>query len=117
MSIDTLKNSLPEYAKDLKLNLSSRKQWGDWFEGIFGGDDRSEDDEDEEEESEIDDDLYVIDWGRDRWTLGIAPGSLEHLEKLYIDHDGVVHRVVKKQEAGTGGEDQGDSAGAGSTAP
>jgi hypothetical protein len=80
----------------LRLELSSRKAWGDWIEGIF---ESSEDTTEEgEEEGKIDDDLYVIEWGRDRWTLGIAPGTLEHLERLYIDQDGVVHRVEKKQE-------------------
>lgn len=93
----------------LKLNLSSRKQWADWLLGGFDADDDAAEDE-EEEESEIDEDLYVIDWEPDRWTLGLAPGTLEHLERLYIDHDGVVHRVEKKPETGASGEDRGDSA-------
>ena len=27
----------------------------------------------------------------------IAPGTLDHLEKLYIDQDGVIHRVLKSE--------------------
>jgi hypothetical protein len=37
----------------------------------------------------------VIDWGKEAWRLGLAPGTLEHLEKLYIDQDGKIHRVER----------------------
>jgi len=83
----------------LKLQLSSRKQWGDWFEEIFDSDadtEEADEDEDDEAEYEIDDDLFVIHWGRERWTLGIAPGTLEHLDRLYIDEHGDLHRVAKE---------------------
>ena len=42
-------------------------------------------------------DLYVIDWGRDRWTLGYKPGTFEHLERLYIDQDGDIHGIESKE--------------------
>ena len=81
----------------LELDLSSKKQWGDWVEGLFES--SAEEEEDEEEEDElvrIDDDLFVIAWGRESWTLGIVPGTFEHLESLTIDQDGNIHRVEKK---------------------
>lgn len=83
----------------LELRLSSRKQWGDWFEGILDSDadaEEADEVEDDEADNEIDDDLFVIHWGRDRWTLGIAPGSLEHLDQLYIDERGDLHRVARR---------------------
>lgn len=82
----------------LELNLSSRKQWADWFSGIFESDKdekKSESGEFDEHLPKIDTKLYKIEWGKERWTLGLAPNTLEHLEKLYIDQDGVIHRVLK----------------------
>ena len=84
----------------LHLELSSRKARSNWFEGLFEVEDEEELEEEEEEGGVgvgIDDDLYVIEWGRDSWRLGLAPDTLEHLEKLYIDQDGEVHRVVKTE--------------------
>ena len=81
----------------LKLDLSSRTQWSEWLKGLFESSaDKEEDEEEEDELVSLDDDLFVISWGRESWTLGIAPGTLEHLESLYIDHDGNIHRVEKK---------------------
>ncbi|MCO6436129.1 MAG: hypothetical protein J5J06_03485 [Phycisphaerae bacterium] len=86
----------------LKLELSSSQQWSEFFTDMFTFDgEKKKVEEDEVEEGPgagIDDDLYVIDWGRDRWTLGYKPGTLEHLEKLYIDQDGEIHRVVSKDK-------------------
>jgi hypothetical protein len=61
-----------------------------------------EEEEEEKEEGQwysLETDLYVIDWGRERWTLGFEPGTFEHLDKLYIDQDGRIHRVVKPTSA------------------
>ncbi len=82
----------------LKLELSSRQKWGELFKGIFDDDDEEEKDEEDEEEdvtSDIDDRLYVIDWGRESWRLGYTPGTLLHVENLFIDQDGKIHRVEK----------------------
>ena len=80
----------------LKLRLSSRKQWSEWLTSLF----ETDEDEDENEEGddlELDADLYVIDWRRDAWSLGFAPGTFEHLERLYVDQNGDIHRVEKKR--------------------
>lgn len=82
----------------LKLHLSSRMQWSKFFDGLFkSDDDESESEEEEDELVDIDDKLYVIRWGRDSWSLGLAPGTLEHLEQLYIDQDGKIHRLEKEE--------------------
>ena len=88
----------------LHLRLSSRQRWSNFFDDMFGDEDEDEqkiDDEEDEDDlySDIDDSLYVIDWGKEHWTLGIAPGKLDHLEKLYIDQDGEIHRIEKTTAA------------------
>jgi hypothetical protein len=75
----------------LKLQLSSRKRWSALFTEWSGKEEDTGEEEDEDE-STLDDDLYVIDWGRDAWRLKLAPETLEHLEELYIDQDGEIHR-------------------------
>lgn len=82
----------------LRLDLSSRARWNEWFTKLFEAED-VEDDEAEDVLPNIDDDLFVIDWSRERWTLGIAPGKLEHLTELYIDQDGNIHRTEKPGES------------------
>lgn len=87
----------------LKLQLSSRKGWTDMFESIFGGDDDHADEVDEDvidddDELDLDDELFVIEWGSDSWRLGLAKGTMEHLEALFIDQDGEIHRIEKKPE-------------------
>ena len=77
----------------LKLQLSSRRQLSEWFEGLFKWDEDETDETDEADE--IEDEVYVVDWGRESWRLGLAPNKLEHLEKLFIDQDGRIHRVIK----------------------
>ena len=82
----------------LRLDVSSSTRWRRWFEKMAENKEQSADtdtDEDEGDAGAIDDSLYVIEWGTDHWTLGIAPNTLDHLEKLYIDQDGVIHRVLK----------------------
>jgi hypothetical protein len=81
----------------LRLRLSPKKQWSDWFEGLLGADDGA-DEEKADEDQRIDAELFAIDWGRDTWSLGFAPGTFEHLDKLYIDHNGEIHRVEKPRE-------------------
>ena len=76
-------------------------------------DEERPEDEDEaayEGAPDIDDKLYRIEWGRDSWRLGLVPNTLEHLEKLYIDEAGELHRVekvTKSEEVKT--PDQGES--------
>jgi hypothetical protein len=82
----------------LKLKLSARRQWGAWFDGLFGADgdeEKKEDGADVDVFGAIDDKLYEIDWGRETWRLKLAPKTLEHLEELYIDQDGEIHRKEK----------------------
>lgn len=80
----------------LKLPLSSRQRLGEWFGEIFESEEEEEDEEDADDVTgDIDDDLYVIEWGREVWRLGYAPGTLLHLKTLYIDQDGRIHRVEK----------------------
>ena len=96
----------------LKLQLSSRKSWGEWFKGIFGDEDEEEAEADESPFGEIDDDLYVIEWGRESWKLKLAPQTLEHLEELYIDQDGRIHRkekVTTNEKGDSGISDRGAS--------
>lgn len=83
----------------LRLELSSRKQWMESLKSIFGDPEKKTNEEEDEEEdgAQIDDDLYVIDWGRDRWTLGFKADTFEHLNRLYIDQNGVIHREDRKE--------------------
>ncbi|MCK4659427.1 MAG: hypothetical protein KAV82_07885, partial [Phycisphaerae bacterium] len=91
-----------------RLELSPKKRRSDWFESVIESDDEDEEDEEEEEDEDeawisIDDDQFVIEWGRELWTLGVAPGTFEHLDNLYIDQDGNIHRVEKKPAAESDG--------------
>jgi hypothetical protein len=70
--------------------------WGEWFKEAFEPSEKKPAEEDDEEASEIDTKRFVIEWGRDAWRLGYAPGTFEHLEKLYIDQDGAIHRMERK---------------------
>ena len=82
----------------LKLKVSPKKRWSKWLESLLKSEtddqDSEEDDVDDELYADIDDSLYVVEWRDDVWTLGIAPGMLDHLDELYIDQDGQLHRVV-----------------------
>jgi hypothetical protein len=81
----------------LELSLSSSKRWRDWINELFEPEKKKSEDEEEVEDvnKDINDRLYVVEWGKEQWRLGLAPGTLEHLEKLYIDQDGTMHRVEK----------------------
>lgn len=81
----------------LELSLSSRKRWGLWFENLVKEPEKVETVESEDERVDLKDDLYVIDWSPDSWRLGIAPGMLEHVEKLYVDKNGLIHREAKQR--------------------
>jgi len=86
----------------LKLRLSSHKRWTEWLGDWSEKEKKVDDEEADDEEDELNDDLYIIDWGRDSWRLKLAPDTLEHLEELYIDQDGTIHREEKVE---TGSED------------
>ncbi len=96
----------------LKLRPSSRKRWTEWFGEWSGKDKKGDQEEADDEEDELDDDLYIIDWGRDSWRLELAPDTLEHLEELYIDQDGKIHRKEKVEHENedkiSKGEEDGD---------
>jgi hypothetical protein len=81
----------------MHLQLSSGKQWSKWLEGLFEAPKEKPDDE-EEVDPRFENNLYVINWARDSWSLGYAPNTFEHLETLYIDQDGVIHRKERKLE-------------------
>ena len=81
----------------LKLSLSSQKRWGLWFDNLVKEPEKEETDASEDGSVELDDDLYVIAWSPDSWRLGIAPGTLEHIEKLYVDKNGRIHREEKQR--------------------
>ncbi len=91
----------------LQLHLSTRKQWSRWFSGMAEAaaeDDKKDDDEDdtgEEDEPAIRSDVYVINWSHGAWSLGFKPDTFEHLDRLYIDENGDIHRLVKPQQAQT----------------
>lgn len=83
----------------LHLRLSAKKEWSEWLDSIFEMP-KDEKEKEEDEEFKFDDDLYVFNWGKDKWSLGYAPKTFEHLESLYIDQDGLIHRkerTVEKQ--------------------
>ncbi|MFQ5414960.1 MAG: hypothetical protein ACE5E6_10930, partial [Phycisphaerae bacterium] len=82
----------------LRFPMSSKKQRAAWVKAVFGTgtEDADEQEEaDDDAETVLDDSLYVVDWGGASWTLGYAPDTLDHLDALYIDQDGRIHRTVK----------------------
>ncbi len=88
----------------LRVELSSRQTWRAFARDLFasGEADRQPDEDDEDDLfSGIDDSIYVIEWGRESWRLGFAPGTFDHLEKLFIDENGQIHRVEKPARAAT----------------
>jgi len=74
-----------------------------WQQVLTGGDRTDPERQDELDDEvddwgvDIDDSLFVVSWGREHWTLGVAPGTLDHLERLYIDQNGVIHREEKDE--------------------
>jgi hypothetical protein len=85
----------------LRLNLSPKRQWTQWFESIKQPEPKKNEAADDDAVVVLDEKLYVIEWRPDRWTLGYAAGTLDHLEKLYVDQDGRIHRVEKTSAADT----------------
>jgi hypothetical protein len=93
----------------LRLQVSSKKRWDEWVDDVFGAPDDDDKDPGKDAEDELEDPLagqrelaeklYVIEWGREAWRLGYVPGTLEHLERLYIDQEGVIHRVERQEPA------------------
>ncbi|UCG31781.1 MAG: hypothetical protein JSU68_08935 [Phycisphaerales bacterium] len=81
----------------LKLRRSTRSAWREGFKDLLSPGD--EETEQEGEETDIDDSIFVITWDGTHWTLGLKPGTLDHLEALYIDQDGKIHRVAKSESA------------------
>ena len=83
----------------LRLRQSTRSAWRKGFTDMLAGPEEEGEGEDADEETDIDDSIYVIEWDGTRWILGLKPGLLDHLEKLYVDQDGEIHRVVKSASA------------------
>lgn len=83
----------------LRLPLSSGKQWSRWFAAFSKEEKGKASEEDDAAAADFDADLYGIEWKKDRWSLGYAPNTFEHLERLYIDHQGMIHRVAAKAPA------------------
>lgn len=83
-----------------RLQVSSGKAWSDWFASLS---EEKKTDVEEEDDSgiEFNDKLYVIEWRKDRWSLGYAPNTFEHLDRLYIDQDGAVHRIPAADKPAT----------------
>lgn len=52
----------------------------------------------------LDTSAYVIEWDEEDWRLGINPDLLDHLDALYIDAEGQIHRVPA--EGGASGKDE-----------
>lgn len=82
-----------------ELRLSPKKRMGEWFAAMFDWSEREKADEtiEDEERNLAEDELYTIDWSRDRWSLGFKAGTFEHLEKLFVDQDGIIHRLEKTE--------------------
>ena len=88
----------------LRVEQSSKQAWRAFGRNLFGfgAPDEPDDAEDDDDVfSDIDDSIYVIEWGRESWRLGFAPGTFEHLDKLFIDENGEIHRVEKSADAAT----------------
>lgn len=91
----------------LRLRRSSRGALRESLLGLMTEDEEPEDEEDEIG-AEIDDSLFEIDWIGEEWTLGVRSGTLDHLDALYINQRGVIHRAVKAQWDGDAVETQDD---------
>jgi len=79
----------------LELKLSASKGWSEFFSGVMKETEKKEEEDEDEDGPRMDIDLYVFDWSRDAWKLGYKAGTFEHLEKLYIDDAGELHRVER----------------------
>lgn len=94
----------------LRLRRSSRGALRANLLSLMTGDEEPEDEEDEIG-AEIDDSLFEIDWKDEEWTLGVRSGTLDHLDALYINQRGVIHRAVKALWDGDAVETQDDDEG------
>ncbi|MEK6677615.1 MAG: hypothetical protein AABZ47_18425 [Planctomycetota bacterium] len=95
----------------LALQLSAKKQWSEWWKETMEASKKKVEDEIDEDKPKLrGDQLYVIEWGKERWSLGFAPTTFEHLEKMYIDQDGMIHRVERKEAVSTVGTQEAGSA-------
>jgi hypothetical protein len=85
----------------LELERSSKRQIAEFFEGLFEDEEESEEAEEVVELVIFEQSPYVIEWGEKTWSMGYAPATFEHLEKLWIDQDGKIHRKrrVKKDKS------------------
>ncbi len=110
----------------LRLETSSKKKFAKMFTRWFGDQDRKEEEdgvtEDNGDSSEVEDEVegldpdesvFEVDWIDDEWTLGIKTGTLEHLQQLYVDREGNIHRfdatsVTTEDERPKIGEKQSD---------
>jgi hypothetical protein len=80
----------------LELELSSKQMIAEFFDDLFGDDEEREKAEEDVELVIFEQSPYVIDWGEREWSLGYAPATFVHLEKLWIDQDGKIHRKVRE---------------------
>lgn len=91
----------------LNIKKAGRKGFQGFLENVFGESELEEDDEDEEESIfDIDDSIYRIEWFEDGWRLGFTPKTFAHIEDLYIDQDGLIHRVEMQAEENTEDADE-----------
>ncbi len=94
-----------DFASHARL-LHLREKDGTFVEGllsIFSERGAKTPDEEDEDDDAIDDSLYVIDWADKTasWKLKIRDGEFVHHETIYIDGDGTIHRVEKKDKPTT----------------
>jgi len=86
--------------------LRLREKDGSFVEGLLSvfSEARPEEPDEEEDDDAIDDSLYVIDWAANEtagWKLKIRDGEFVRHETIYIDGEGMIHRVEKKEETQT----------------
>lgn len=80
----------------LRLAVSQRRGWDQWIEGLSKPREKPTDDSrDDAAQRKDDKKLFVIEVRGDEWRLSVAPGTLDHLESLSIDQEGVIRRVEK----------------------
>jgi hypothetical protein len=71
------------------------------FAALFTPDGKKKASEDqEEEESDINDSLYEIDWSEKDWKLKMRANEFLNFATIYVDAEGEIHRVEKKDSKG-----------------
>lgn len=73
------------------------------FVSVFTGDKKQEVRE-QLDRGEIDDTLYEIDWSEEAWKLKFRENEFLNYATIYIDHEGVIHRVPKPGDEESSGE-------------